>query len=257
MFRFALVSLFFIGAALAAQPKLKPEIMKEPFIQGGSSASSGQFPYQVSLRNAFNSHFCGGSIINARWVLTAAHCTIDDSASNVKVYVGSHLLSGGIKHDVTEIRNHQSYNRQSLANDVATLRVSPNIALNNLAQAVPLINRVVDNEVLVVSGWGRTSTSGPVPTNLQYVQTTTIPLATCQRQISANSDNVCAFSKYFTWLSAVCSWRSYHYNILIYYFRLSQRRCLLRRQRWPIGQDWRGTSRYQLVRRQRMWWRIS
>lgn len=195
MVRLALITLLFVGAAFAAQPILKPEIMKEPYIQGGSSASSGQFPWQVSLRNAFNSHFCGASIVNAQWVLTAAHCTIDESASNVKVYVGSHLLSGGIKHDVTTIRNHGSYSRTSLANDVAVLRVSPNIALNNLAQAIPLINRVVDNEALQVSGWGRTSSSGPIPTNLQYISTTAIPLATCQRQISANSDNVCAFSK--------------------------------------------------------------
>ena len=45
-------------------------------IVGGSQASPGQFPYQVSLRSSTNSHFCGGSIINARYILTAAHVII-------------------------------------------------------------------------------------------------------------------------------------------------------------------------------------
>lgn len=194
MFRLALISLFLVGVAFAAQPKLQPEIMKEPYITGGSAATSGQFPWQVSLRNTANSHFCGGSIVNAQWVLTAAHCTIDSAPSGVRVYVGSHLLSAGIRHDVTTIRNHPSYNAQTISYDVAVLRVSPNIALNSLAQAIPLINRVVDGERLEVSGWGRTSSSGPIPTNLQWIYTNAISLAECQRQISPNPDNVCAFN---------------------------------------------------------------
>lgn len=36
-------------------------------IVGGSGAVKGQFPYQVSLRNSGNTHFCGASIIHQRF----------------------------------------------------------------------------------------------------------------------------------------------------------------------------------------------
>ena len=46
-------------------------------IVGGSEAGDGEFPWQVSLRSIGGigaTHFCGGSVIDKDWVLTAAHC---------------------------------------------------------------------------------------------------------------------------------------------------------------------------------------
>lgn len=54
-------------------------VFASPFsgkIAGGQAATEGQFPYQVSLR-LFNFHICGGSIIDTRTILTAAHCVAD------------------------------------------------------------------------------------------------------------------------------------------------------------------------------------
>lgn len=42
-------------------------------IVGGNEAVSGAFPYQVSLQRGYF-HFCGGSILNKRWILSAGHC---------------------------------------------------------------------------------------------------------------------------------------------------------------------------------------
>ena len=56
-------------------------------IIGGHDAKHGQFPYQVSIQKysyptyANNSHICGGSIIDERWILTAAHCFDFDDIS--------------------------------------------------------------------------------------------------------------------------------------------------------------------------------
>lgn len=45
-------------------------------IVGGNDALMSDFPFQVSLRNLHFgwSHFCGGSILNEQWILTASHC---------------------------------------------------------------------------------------------------------------------------------------------------------------------------------------
>ncbi|XP_063696914.1 chymotrypsin-2-like [Culicoides brevitarsis] len=195
MFRFIAI-LLCLNAVFAAVPIL-PRIQVRDAnsrIVGGENAKQGQFPYQVSLRNAFNGHFCGGSIINANTVLTAAHCVVDSTVNNVRVVAGSHLLSsGGYTYDTAKLIVHASYNRQTLANDVALVKTVQSFSFSNLIQTTPLINRDVQSGQLLVSGWGYLSTSGSAPDNLQYLYTNVISHADCSRRIGTNADTVCAF----------------------------------------------------------------
>jgi len=56
---------------LAPPPKLERII-------GGFTASKGFYPWQVGVRRLVSgdaySHWCGGTILNRHWILSAAHC---------------------------------------------------------------------------------------------------------------------------------------------------------------------------------------
>lgn len=48
-------------------------------IVGGREAVRGSWPWQVDMQHGFvlpNGHFCGGSLINSEWFITAAHCVV-------------------------------------------------------------------------------------------------------------------------------------------------------------------------------------
>merc|ERR1712110_1062802 len=53
-----------------------------------------QAPWLVSLQNRYTgNHFCGATIIEAEWLLTAAHCVNGVDWNSIRIQMGSTQLS--------------------------------------------------------------------------------------------------------------------------------------------------------------------
>lgn len=128
-------------------------------IVGGTNAGIGQFPYQVSLRSASNVHFCGGSIYNNRWVISAAHCTIGKTPAATRVVVGTiHIATGGTTHTTSLIVNHPLYNAGTVANDISLVQTASTITFSSLVAPIALNTADIGADLwCAATGWGQTS----------------------------------------------------------------------------------------------------
>lgn len=136
----------------------------EPRIIGGEDAKVGQFPYQVSLRQkSMNNHFCGGSILSKRFLLTAAHCTQKENAdpANIFAVVGEIQLSRrGIAIELDRITVHSGWDSSKLVNDISLLRTAHEIPLSDNVQPIALPKHNLPakgNTPVILSGWGKST----------------------------------------------------------------------------------------------------
>nr|AXF35734.1 serine protease 4 [Holotrichia oblita] len=185
MLKFACL-LFFVAATVALPAaNIDEQVVIDPDgdwrIVGGSNAPAGAFPFTVSLRSSGGAHFCGGSILNSWNILTAAHCLVGRSTANTVTLAGTNTLnSGGITRGSSRLIIHGSYNSQTIANDVAVVRLSSALAMSGLVQQISLNTGNTGAVACILSGWGRTSTGGSIPNNLQQLALNTLTHAQCQ-----------------------------------------------------------------------------
>ncbi|XP_050663910.1 chymotrypsin-2-like [Leptidea sinapis] len=181
MFKLILLFVFIYGATGSILPPrfYSPGVSR---IVGGDDAPEGGIPYQVSLRSLFNSHFCGGSILNKRWILTAAHCTVGSSPLTITVVVGTNSLKkGGVQYSVEKIIVHKEYDSGLIMNDISILKVSEDIEFNEIVQPIELPEEDTDPGAdLVLTGWGRLSYPGNLPDKLQMINLTSLSVKDCK-----------------------------------------------------------------------------
>ncbi|XP_017017854.1 serine protease 1 [Drosophila kikkawai] len=168
------------------------DLSSMPSIEGritnGKTATEGQFPYQVGLSfgSTSGSWWCGGSIIDNSWVLTAAHCT--SGASSVTIYFGATVrTSAKVTQTVSSSRfiQHASYNSVVLRNDISLIKtdaVSFTTYINKVElPAIASSYSTYAGQKATASGWGKTSDSASgVASTLQYYQFEVVSVATCQ-----------------------------------------------------------------------------
>nr|XP_027808174.1 transmembrane protease serine 9 [Marmota flaviventris] len=130
-------------------------------IVGGVEAAPGEFPWQASLRED-QEHFCGATVIGARWLVSAAHCFNEfQDPSQWVAFTGTTHLSGSeasaVRSRVVRIAKHPSYNPDTADFDVAVLELARALPLGRYIQPVclPAPTHVFPpGRKCLISGWG-------------------------------------------------------------------------------------------------------
>ncbi|XP_041350491.1 chymotrypsinogen B-like [Gigantopelta aegis] len=114
-----------------------------PNIVGGFQTRPGEWPWMVSLqlKDRYSPqyiHFCGGVVIDEKWILTASHCVVSKQRVKgmISVVFGAHQLSKPHKtqhrRGVEHIFLHPKYrDRGSFPNDIALLKLADPVDFND------------------------------------------------------------------------------------------------------------------------------
>ncbi|KAJ8711151.1 hypothetical protein PYW07_008393 [Mythimna separata] len=154
-------------------------------IDGGHEISIEQAPFMASIRIVDFLHWCGGSIIHERFILTSAQCV--KMNLNFLVFVGTDMLGGEEKgYNVEKIIIHELYSNETGDYDVAILKLQGPLTFGPTVSKVLLkengnLVKVKVGTMLNVTGVGLDSEYLP-----STIQQTTVPVAPnieCERSI--------------------------------------------------------------------------
>ncbi|CAD1469910.1 unnamed protein product, partial [Heterotrigona itama] len=169
-------------------------------VVGGWPAQLGAWPWIAALgyRNNLNPSqpkwLCGGSLISARHILTAAHCAErndlyvvrigdlnirrdDDGAHPVQIEVESKII-------------HPGYDSQAHVNDIAVLRLAQEVPFSDYVYPIclPVEDRLRNNNFYryypFVAGWGSQQSRGPASDMLLEVQLPVVSNEACNEAYS-------------------------------------------------------------------------
>lgn len=158
-------------------------------IVGGFPLNITQAPWQVSLQyHPEEMHFCGGSIISDRWILTASHClyhyAVDMSAFKVRVGA-THKYQDGKLIKAKRVILHNRYDKPNFDFDFALIELNSKLRFSDRVQSVPLPDfgdvHVPAGTLCLVSGYGNTKNSTESTNSLRGVEVPIIEQKSCNK----------------------------------------------------------------------------
>nr|XP_015194900.1 PREDICTED: tryptase-2-like [Lepisosteus oculatus] len=163
-------------------------------IVGGEDAKEGQWPWMALLLAAtLDGHhsLCGGSLINDRWVLTAAHCLEHPLKWwESKVILGDFQVLNSNEfqqiHSVKRIIVHESYHDAEEGADIALIELNKPATINQYVKPVNLAettDNITQSWDCWATGWGNVGNEASLsdPMTLQEVRLPVIDSLDCQR----------------------------------------------------------------------------
>lgn len=202
-----LTSLFFTGAFMGFKQRIIVFILLTSVcpittiaapvakIVGGKPSAPNQWPWIAALvRNNsadnYQGQFCGASLINPRWLITAAHCLRDENNIEMKpqdLHAVAQILD--LQDDIGQallpkrLIVHPQFNNTQLNHDIALIQLQkPAKAIKPLSLVTG--NNLWVNTTAIVIGWGALSEQdanfATYPTHLYNTSLPIVSNALCQ-----------------------------------------------------------------------------
>uniref|UniRef100_A0A182WGD9 Peptidase S1 domain-containing protein n=1 Tax=Anopheles minimus TaxID=112268 RepID=A0A182WGD9_9DIPT len=176
-------------------------LMKSGRVVGGKASKFGEWPWQVLVREStwlglFTKNKCGGVLITNEYVITAAHCQPGFLASLVAVFgefdISSDLeTKRSVTKNVKRVIVHRQYDAATFENDLAILELENPIHYDVHIVPICMPGDEADftGRMATVTGWGRLTYGGGVPSVLQEVQVPVIENSVCQEMFHMAGHN--------------------------------------------------------------------
>jgi secreted trypsin-like serine protease len=159
-------------AACVTQPDELAQV--EQAIVGGTQAATTEFPTVVGLLHGTGNWFCTGVLVDKDWVLTAASCFDDTSATQVRLDDATIADGGGKTVNVSEIHMHPSWNINSTtwSHDIALLKLATSVT----DRTPSLIRRDTSGTgtAVIQAGFGVNNNNGGGGGTLRSLATTSV-----------------------------------------------------------------------------------
>lgn len=187
-----------VAAAAAALLSAPTAEAADSRIVGGSTTTTSAYPFMMQITDASQNQFCGGTLVSATKVVTAAHCMVGESNSSVRVVGGRTYLNGtnGTVRRVSDIWIHPDYQDVTQGNDVAVLTLSTSMSYTPASYVGSSDTGVyAAGTTARILGWGTTSSGGSSSNQLRTATVPTVADSSCASSYGSDfiaSDMVCA-----------------------------------------------------------------
>uniref|UniRef100_A0A8C8SVE2 trypsin n=1 Tax=Pelusios castaneus TaxID=367368 RepID=A0A8C8SVE2_9SAUR len=151
-------------------------------IVGGYTCPPHSQPWQVYFTYGANYGWCGGSLINEWWIISAAHCY----KTTLVAHLGEHDTTadeGTEQHiQVAKAIPFPQYNQYTMNNDIMLVKLAQPAQFSAYVQPIPIASSCpVPGTTCLVSGWGNLLTSGvQYPAALQCLNVPILSDSACR-----------------------------------------------------------------------------